>query len=141
MMKRVFRTEVRVQYADTDAMGVVHHANYIRWFEVGRTELMRELGFPYAELERIPVWIPIAQVSCDYKKPARYDDVVEVASVIADLGHASVCMSYEITNKATGEILATGFSRHGVTNDKLKPVALVKVCPGLYEALKESAAE
>ena len=138
-MKRVFRTDVRVIYGDTDAMGVVYHTNYIRWFEIGRTELLREIGFPYSELEKIPVWMPLAQAFCEYKKPAYYDDLLEVATYVSELNYASMILAYEITRKSAGELLVTGYTRHGITNDKLKPVSLAKACPALYAALKDAS--
>jgi len=136
-MKKSFHTDVKVIYADTDAMGVVYHTNYIRWFEIGRTELLRDLDFPYTNLEKIPLWMPLTQAHCEYKKPAHYDDVVEVVTHISELGYASMIIEYEILLKATGELLVTGYTRHGFTNDKLKPVSLKKVCPELYEAMLE----
>ena len=138
-MKRVFRTDVRVIYRDTDAMGVVYHTNYIHWFEVGRTELLRDLGYPYSEMEKIPVWLPLSQVYCEYKKPALYDDVVEVSSFISKLGYASLTISYEITRKSTGELLVTGYTRHGVTNENFKPINMGKHAPELYSTLKAVA--
>ena len=140
-MKRVFRTEVKVYYADTDAMGVVYHTNYIRWFEIGRTQGLRELGFPYSEIEKIPVWMPLASAHCEYKRPARYEDVLEIISCVAEVGHASLMMSYEIINKKTGELLVTGYTRHGITDEKLKPLAFKKACPEVYAALKGASEE
>jgi len=128
-------------YADTDAMGVVYHGNYIRWFEIGRTELLREVGFPYSEFEKVPVWMPLAHVYCEYKKPAYYDDLIEVVSYISEMGHASLSLKYEIRRKSTGELLACGNTRHGFTNDSLKPIALKKVYPELYEALQAITGE
>ena len=138
-MRTTFHTEVRVIYADTDAMGVVYHANYLRWFEIGRTELLRDIGFPYSRFEKIPVWMPLAQAYCEYKKPAIYDDILEIVTCISEMGHASLTLEYEIVRKSTGEQLVSGYTRHGFTNDKLKPFALKKACPELYEALKEIA--
>ena len=140
-MKRLFRTKLRVYYADTDAMGVVYHTNYIRWFEVGRTEGLRELGFPYSEIEKLPVWMPLAAAHCEYKRPARYEDVLEIISQVQEMGHASLVMSYEIFNKATGELIVTGYTRHGITDDQLRPIKLAKVHPELYAALKGAAEE
>ena len=140
-IKRLFFSEVRVLYADTDAMGVAYHTNYIRWFEIGRTELLREIGFPYSEFEKYPVWMPLAQAYCEYKQPAHYDDLVEIVSYISEMGHASLILNYEIRRKPTGELLVSGYTRHGFTDDKLKPIALKKVYPELYAALKAIAAD
>ncbi|MCL2112203.1 MAG: acyl-CoA thioesterase [Clostridiales bacterium] len=135
-MAREFRTEIRVYFGDTDGMGVASHTNYIRWFEVARTELLRELGFTYLELEKVPLWTPLSQVHCEYKLPAYFDDVVEVVSHIAELGHASAKVGYEIRRMPGGELLATGYTCHVFTDDKLKPVSLKKTFLPLYEALR-----
>jgi len=140
-MERQFFTEVRVIYGDTDAMGVAYHANYLRWFEVGRTELLRDIGFAYSELERFPVWLPLTHAHLEYKKPAHYDDVIIVCSQITELGFASMTIEYKITNKKTGELLVTGYTRHGITDDNLKPAKLKKVFPEFYEALKAISPE
>ena len=138
-MKKVFHTDVRVIYRDTDAMGVVYHTNYIHWFEIGRTELLRDIGYPYSELEKIPVWLPLSQVYCEYKSPARYDDMLEVSTYISKLGYASLTISYEITRKSTGKLLVTGYTRHGVTNEKFKLMNMGKHAPELYASLKAIA--
>jgi acyl-CoA thioester hydrolase len=136
-MKKLFFTEERVIFGDTDAMGVAYHANYLRWFERGRIELLREIGFAYSELEQFPVWLPLTQAHCEYKKPARYDDAIIVSTKLAELGFASVVMTYEVTNKKTGDLLVTGYTRHGITDDMLKPLKLKKVYPEFYVALKD----
>ena len=140
-MKKVFRTDVRVIFRDTDAMGVVYHTNYIHWFEVGRTELLRDIGFPYSELEKIPIWMPVAQVYCEYKSPARYDDLLEVATYISKLGKVSLTLSYEITRKSTGELLVTGYTRHGVTDESMKPLHMGRHSPEFFATLQAIADE
>ena len=137
-MRRVFKTQARVAYADTDAMGVVYHAVYLRWFENGRTELLREIDYPYAELEKRLIWLPIVKATLEYKKAARYDDLLEIVTQFEELGQASMILSYEIFNKETGELLVTGSTRHAITTDKLKPIALGKAFPEFYAVLKEA---
>jgi acyl-CoA thioester hydrolase len=138
-MKRLFFTEARVIYGDTDAMGVAYHAHYLRWFEFGRTELLREIGIPYTEMEKLPVWLPLTHAAMEYKKPARYDDHLLVCTQISELGFASMLLNYEITNKKTGELLVTGTTRHAITDDKLKPIKLKRDFPEIYEALRSIA--
>ena len=140
-MKRLFFSEERVIFGDTDAMGVTYHANYLRWFEKGRTELLREIDFPYSELEKHPVWLPLTHASLEYKKPARYDDPIVICTQIVELGFASMLLNYEVTQKETGELLVTGSTRHGITDDKLKPIKLKKVFPEFYDALKAISAD
>ena len=139
-MKKLFFTEVRVIYGDTDAIGVAYHANYLRWFETGRTELLRETGYPYSEIEKYPIWLPLTQAHLEYKKPALYDDSIVVCSNIAELGFASMLLEYEITHKETGDLLVSGTTRHGVTDDKLKPIKLKRDYPEFYAVLSAIAA-
>jgi acyl-CoA thioester hydrolase len=138
---RKFYSEVRVIFADTDAMGVVYHNNYIRWFEVGRNEFMRQLGYPYSELEKLPLWLPVTEVHCAYHKPAVYDDVLEIAAWPQHMSFVTITIAYEIRNKESGELLVTGTTGHAITDDKLKPVRSHKLYPELYALLKQLVAE
>jgi acyl-CoA thioester hydrolase, YbgC/YbaW family len=126
------KTTVRVIYADTDAMGVVYHTNYIKWFEVGRTELLRSLGYPYARMEEEGLMLPVAECSCKYRMPAVYDDLLEITARIHELKGATVFIEYEIRRKETGELLATGMTKHAVTDKSFKPVRLKDKNPELY---------
>ena len=130
------KSEIRVIYADTDAMGIVYHTNYIKWFEVGRNEYLRELGYPYARLESEKIWLPVAGVECSYKAPAKYDDLLEISAWVSELKAATVVIHYEIRKKETGELLVTGSTRHAVTDNKLKPVRLKTHNPELYNLME-----
>jgi acyl-CoA thioester hydrolase len=134
MAKRFF-SETRVIYADTDAMGVAYHGNFIKWFEIGRTEYLRQIGHPYAKLEKDGIWLPVTELACKYKRPAFYDDLLDIVSWADDLGGASIVMGYEILRKETGESLAAGKSWHGITDHGLKPIRLKKLMPELYAAV------
>jgi acyl-CoA thioester hydrolase len=107
---------IRVIYADTDAMGIVYHTNYIRWFEIGRTELMRDIGIVYAELERDGYCLPLTQVYCHYLIPARYDEWVRVDTTLQYLRRASIRFDYEIRDEEGKKVLAEGYSIHAFTN-------------------------
>ncbi|MGI6731751.1 MAG: acyl-CoA thioesterase [Anaerovoracaceae bacterium] len=131
------KTDVRVIYADTDAMSVVYHANYFKWFEVGRTELLRNLGYPYAKLEEMGISLPVAECDCKYKAPAVYDDILEITAKVAELKGATVTLEYEIRRKLTGELLVTGRTKHAITDKNFKPVRLRRVHRELYDALKK----
>lgn len=104
-------TSFRVRYCETDQMGVVHHANYFAWFEMGRTEYCRELGMPYSAWEEQGVMLPVVEVECRYKSPARYDDLITVSCAASELRACSVKFSYEIIR--SGTVLATGWTKHG----------------------------
>jgi len=80
----------RVIYGDTDQMGVAYYANYLRWFEMGRTELLREIGLPYSSIEGRGLYFPVTEVSCRYHSPARYDETITIETTLASLGRASL---------------------------------------------------
>jgi acyl-CoA thioester hydrolase len=131
------KTSIRVIYADTDAMGVVYHTNYIKWFEVGRCELLRDMGFPYARLETDGIMLPVVECGCKYRTPAVYDDMLEITARIAELKGATVTIEYEIRRQETGELLVTGFTKHAITDQKFKPVRLRDKNRDLYDRLQE----
>jgi len=135
---KIYKTEIRVPYADTDRMGIVYHTNYIKYFEVGRTEYLREVGYPYAWLEAEGIWLPVASVYCEYKSPARYDDLLVVNTRVAEMKSATIVMAYEIYRKDTDELLVRGETKHPVTDDKLKPIRLRNVKPELYAIMQAS---
>ncbi|MBQ3634279.1 MAG: acyl-CoA thioesterase [Bacteroidales bacterium] len=100
-------TKVRVRYADTDKMGVVYYSNYAVYYEVARTEMFRELGFPYSEMEKAGIALPVKELSCKYHKSARYDELLSVEARIETMPTAKVVFNYEIKNEA-GELLNEG---------------------------------
>jgi acyl-CoA thioester hydrolase len=99
--------ELRVRYAETDQMGVVYHANYLVWCEIGRVEFIRALGTSYASLERSGVTLAVAEVSVRYHAPARYDDLVRIETSLSDVRSRTITFDYLITNAETGARLAT----------------------------------
>ena len=133
MAGKKYYTDIRVIYADTDAMGIVYHTNYIKWFEAGRGDMMRQAGFPYSVLEKKGMWLPVVSVTCEYKAPAFYEDIITIATWVEKLGGVSVVIAYEITKKETGELLASGSTRHGITDKDLKPMRIKKEFPEIYE--------
>ncbi len=118
------KTSIRVIYADTDAMGVVYHTNYIKWFEVGRCELLRSMGYPYARMEAEGILLPVAECNCKYKLPAVYDDILEITARIAEVKGATVTLEYEIRKQETGVLLVTGSTKHAITDPNFKPIRL-----------------
>ena len=135
---RIYKTEIRVGYADTDSMGIVHHTNYIKYFEVGRTEYLREVGYPYAKLEEGGIWLPVSTVYCEYKAPAKYDDLLTVRTWVKELKSATIIMAYEIFNRDTNQLVVRGETKHPITDTKLRPIRLRNVNPELYEIMKGS---
>lgn len=105
-------TNYRVIYGDTDQMGVVYYANYLRWFERGRSEYLRQIGLPYANIEAAGFHFPVAEVTCRYAQSARYDDVIEIATTLVDLSRVYLMFEYKICRQADHLILATGSTKH-----------------------------
>ena len=112
------RTPVKIRaiYADTDAMGIVYHTNYIRWFEVGRTELFRDMGILYAEVEAAGFNLPLTQVYCHYHLPAHYDEMVLVETEIAYLKRASMKFTCLIWDENRENLLTEGYTVHACTD-------------------------
>jgi acyl-CoA thioester hydrolase len=113
---------IRVIYADTDAMGIVYHTNYVKWFEIGRTEMMRAIGLVYAELESDAFNLPLSEAYCHYLAPARYDDVVLIDTGIGYVRRASIRFDYEIWNERREKQLVEGYTVHACTNREGKIV-------------------
>ncbi|MCE5263523.1 MAG: acyl-CoA thioesterase [Deltaproteobacteria bacterium] len=106
---------IRVIYADTDAMGIVYHTNYIRWFEVGRNELCRDMGILAADLQAAGFNLPLTRVFCHYHVPAHYDQMVLVETEIAYLKWASMKFTYKIWDESRNSLLAEGYTVHACT--------------------------
>jgi acyl-CoA thioester hydrolase len=101
-------TQVRVRYAETDQMGVVYHANYFLYFETARAESIRELGFTYADMEKSGIIMPVVDVHCKYMRPARYDDLLTIKTMLKELPmHHKIEFHHEVYNES-GELLAIG---------------------------------
>src|SRR5687767_3498 len=101
-------TRVRVRYAETDRMGVVYYANYLVWFEVGRTEWLRQVGWSYREMEEDGVTLPVIAVQCEYRQPARYDDEIEIRTRASALSPVRVKFDYELVRDVDATVLAEG---------------------------------
>ena len=121
----VYETRFRVRYAETDQMGVVYHSNYIIWFEVGRVEMFRQLGFTYSEMEQQErTRLAVVDVRCRYKNPARYDDLVCVRTRLLNVRDSLVHFGYEIVRDGDGLLLAEGETVHLVLGEDLKRAPL-----------------
>lgn len=118
-------TTLRVRYAETDQMGVVYHSNHLIWFEVGRVELMRQMGFSYRDMERDEDrFIAVAEVQCRYRAPVYYDEEVLIRTRLKSVRESVVIFDYELVRVGTGALLAEGETTHIVTDSKMKIAAL-----------------
>ncbi len=125
-------TRIRVRYAETDQWGTVYHSNFFIWFEVGRVELMRALGFNYKDMEeQDDSHTVVVDVHCSYEKPARYDDLIRVRTWVAESKKRTIKFAYEVFNDATGQRLATGETMHVICDGQGRP----KELPEKYRAL------
>jgi acyl-CoA thioester hydrolase len=121
----VSESRVRVRYAETDRMGVVYHSNHFIWFEIGRVDLLRQLGFSYKEMEeKDDCFIAVVEANCRYRAPAYYDDELIVRTVVKNVRESVVQFSYELLRAADGTLLAEGETTHIITDTKLKIRAL-----------------
>jgi acyl-CoA thioester hydrolase len=117
-----FETPLRVRYAETDKMGVVYYGNYFTWFEVGRTDLCRQCGFSYRDMElEEDAYLMVVDASCRYRRPARYDDDLVVRTRIAAFARRTMRFEYRVHNAATGDLLAEGATSHVVTTSAGRP--------------------
>ncbi len=117
-------TEIRVRYYEADRQNVVHHSNYARYFEIGRTELLRVNGYDYKDLEDCGVMLVVAKLDCRFKMPAQYDDILEIHTRVTRADRARLEHGYTIKRKADGKILTEGSTTlvHVDKNGKLHPM-------------------
>lgn len=111
---------VRVRYADTDRMGIVHHARYLEYFELGRSDLIRSLGMSYAQLEEKGIYLPVLEVGATYKNAANYDELILVQSSIYEFPRATLSIWYKILNEDSSQLLVEGYTIHGFLNAETK---------------------
>jgi acyl-CoA thioester hydrolase len=121
----VNETRLRVRYAETDQMGVVYHSNHFIWFEVGRVELLRQLGFSYRDMEAADGrFIAVAEAKCRYRTPVRYDEEIIVRTQLLNVRKSVVHFGYELRRVGDGVLLAEGETTHIVTDAEMKIAAL-----------------
>lgn len=136
-MSTTSETLLRVRYAETDQMAVVYHSNYLIWFEVGRVELLRKLGFTYVEMEQDGLNLPVVEAKCRYKHPAHYDDEILVRCHLAQMRPSLLRFHYEIIRNADGRLLSEGETTHVVVGADMKRTHLT----GKYLNALHAAAE
>ncbi|RXY99103.1 acyl-CoA thioesterase [Fictibacillus sp. S7] len=131
------KTKVEVRYAETDQMGVVYHANYLVWFELGRTAYIRDLGFSYAQMEKDGILSPVTEIHAYYKKPLTYGQEAFVETWVEEYTGVKVIYGYEIRN-SHGDLCITGSSTHVcVKKDSFRPVSMKKYFPEWHLAYEK----
>lgn len=127
--------EHKVQYYETDGMGIVHHSNYIRWFEEARVDLLEQLGFGYDRIEAEGYSGPVLEVACQYKTMSRFGETVRIEATITRYNGVRMTLHYNVFDKATGELRCTGDSRHCFINSDGHPAVLRRCWPEFDHAL------
>jgi acyl-CoA thioester hydrolase len=117
-------TTLRVRYAETDQMGVVYYANYLVWFEVARADLLRTQGWTYREMEQAGVALPVIEAHCEYRRPARYDEEIDVRTTGRLYSPVRMEFTYEVVLKTSADIAAIGRTVHAALNKKGRPCRL-----------------
>ncbi|MGB9867439.1 MAG: acyl-CoA thioesterase [Bacillota bacterium] len=126
----------RVRYAETDQMGVVYYANHFVWFEIGRAELLRAAGIPYAEFERRGIFTPVVEAYCKYKSPARYDELIEIHTSVTTVKGTRFRFEYAIREHETGRLIAEGYTVLAFTDRSGRPIAIEQLHPDIHGMLK-----
>lgn len=127
-----------VQYYETDAMAVVHHSNYIRWFEEARLDYLDQSGFPYDGIEQRGLMIPVLSASCEYRQAVRFGETVIIDTKIVEFKGLKFKVAYEVYDEERKVLHARGNTEHCFLNQNFKPVSIKKLAPDLYEFFKNT---
>jgi acyl-CoA thioester hydrolase len=122
--RRTSTSLVRVRYAETDKMGVVYYAHYLVWFEIGRTEWLRETGWTYRAMEDDGLGLPVIEAHCEYRAGARYDEDLEIRTRGRLVSAVRLAFDYEVVRRSSGQVIATGFTVHATVDRSGRPVRL-----------------
>ena len=132
-------TRLRVRYAETDKMGVVYHSNFVIWFEVGRVELLRQLGFEYSQMEHQDnCHIPVVDLRVRYKAPAQYDDEIVIRTELKNVRSTLLHFSYDVFREGDRTLLATGETMHIIVDSKLERTTLPEKYMQAFNGLKRT---
>lgn len=130
--------EHKAQYYETDQMGIVHHSNYIRWFESARLDLMEQLGIPYGRMEEMGIISPVMSVECRYREMVHFNDVVYIEAEIVKYNGIKMELKYKITNPENGNVCTTGSSSHCFLNREGKILFLKKEYPEIHKLFSDA---
>ena len=136
-----FTYERKINYYETDRMGVVHHSNYIRFLEEARCQMLAHFQMPYSEFEANGVMIPVLGVNCDFKHHVTFDDTIIIKPFVKEFNGVRLTMGYTVTDTKTGNIVLTGETKHCFTDMNLRPVRLQKQIPDFYEKFVDMGTE
>ena len=126
----------KVNYHETDKMGITHHSNYIKWMEEARVDFLEQIGWGYAKLESEGIVSPVIGVECQYKRPTTFGDPVCIHVPVEEFGRIELVIGYTMTKEPTGEIVLTGKTHHCFLSDTGRPIALKRQFPALDACLR-----
>lgn len=127
----------KVNYYETDKMGIAHHSNYIRWMEEARVDFLESIGFGYDKLENDGIVSPVIGIECEYKSQTTFSDEIEIEVSIKEFKGVKLVIEYKMTNAKTKDLVLTGISKHCFLNKENKPIILKKDFPEFDKKLKE----
>ena len=133
----VSKSIVNVRYAETDKMGIVHHSVYPIWYELARTNLSKEAGFPYSKMEELGIMTPLIELNCKYYSPSYYDDELTVTATVSKLTPARIVFYYEVFRKDNDKPINTGYTVHAIVNKDMKPINTKKLYPEVYSCMEK----
>ena len=133
-MKQI-ETKFNVRYSETDQMKIVHHSNYTIWFEAGRSDFLKSAGISVSDIENEGILLPLYEMNCKFKKPAKFEDEILVLTGLKRLSYARVIFTYKVFQANTNVLLATGETMHAWTNKSFEPVNAMKKIPEVYGIL------
>lgn len=125
----------KVQYYETDAMAIVHHSNYIRWFEEARLDYLEQIGLPYDEIERRQILIPVLEASCQYRQAVRFGETVWIDTGIRSFNGLKFSAAYKVYSEDRSVLHAEGATEHCFLNAQFRPIRLKRVAPDIYDKI------
>ncbi len=141
MRKEIVPYSRSIAYYETDQMAIVHHSNYIRWFEEARIDFLSQIGLPYGRMEESGILIPVLSASCEYKYAMRFGQRFQIKLRITRFTGVKFYVSYEVTDPETGKLHAVGESSHCFVDKNMTPVRMKKEYPDIYKCFMEYVEE
>lgn len=129
----ISNTNVKVRYAETDRMGIVHHSNYYVWFEEARGDFIEKINITYKEIEDMGIMMPIMETHCKYMRASKYGDILEIKTSIKELTPVKILFDYRVINKESGELLAKGGTTQTFINNDFKIINMKKKYPEIWK--------
>ena len=134
----ICKSKINVRYAETDKMGIVYYANYAVWYEIGRTNFLKQAGISYSNMENIGIMVPVVDLNIHYISPAKYDDNIIIETTAEDFSPVKIKFNYKVYKEGINEVINKGTTTHCWVNDKFKLINLKRTYPDIYLKFKIS---